>query len=123
MSKSYLIKNARIVNEGSVVEGDVLIEAGRIAKIDSSIGPKSANVNVIDAEGKYLIPGIIDDQVHFREPGLTTRETCIPEKPSGSRRGITSFMEQPNTKPAATTVEEREEVPACSTGKFGELQL
>ena len=108
MSKSYLIKNARIVNEGSVVEGDVLIEAGRIAKIDSSIGPKSANVNVIDAEGKYLIPGIIDDQVHFREPGLTHKGDLYSESRAAVAGGITSFMEQPNTKPAATTVEELE---------------
>ena len=108
MSKSYLIKNARIVNEGSVVEGDVLIEAGRIAKIDSSIGPKSANVNVIDAEGKYLIPGIIDDQVHFREPGLTHKGDLHSESRAAVAGGITSFMEQPNTKPAATTVEELE---------------
>ncbi len=108
MSKSYLIKNARIVNEGNVVEGDVLIEAGRIAKIDSSIGPKSANVNVIDAEGKYLIPGIIDDQVHFREPGLTHKGDLHSESRAAVAGGITSFMEQPNTKPAATTVEELE---------------
>jgi len=108
MSKSYLIKNARIVNEGSVVEGDVLIEAGRIAKIDSSIGPKSANVNVIDAEGKYLIPGIIDDQVHFREPGLTHKGDLHSESRAAVAGGITSFMEQPNTKPAATTIEELE---------------
>lgn len=108
MSKSYLIKNARIVNEGSVVEGDVLIEAGRIAKIDSSIGPKSANVNVIDAEGKYLIPGMIDDQVHFREPGLTHKGDLHSESRAAVAGGITSFMEQPNTKPAATTVEELE---------------
>ena len=108
MSKSYLIKNARIVNEGSVVEGDVLIEAGRIAKIDSSIGPKPANVNVIDAEGKYLIPGIIDDQVHFREPGLTHKGDLHSESRAAVAGGITSFMEQPNTKPAATTVEELE---------------
>jgi dihydroorotase len=108
MSKSYLIKNARIVNEGSVGESDVLIEAGRIAKIDSSIGPKSANVNVIDAEGKYLIPGIIDDQVHFREPGLTHKGDLHSESRAAVAGGITSFMEQPNTKPAATTVEELE---------------
>ena len=108
MSKSYLIKNARIVNEGSIVEGDVLIEAGRIAKIDSSIGPKSANVNVIDAEGKFLIPGIIDDQVHFREPGLTHKGDLHSESRAAVAGGITSFMEQPNTKPAATTVEELE---------------
>jgi len=108
MSRSYLIKNARIVNEGSVIEGDVLIEAGRIAKIDSSIGPKSASVNVIDAEGKYLIPGIIDDQVHFREPGLTHKGDLHSESRAAVAGGITSFMEQPNTKPAATTVEELE---------------
>ena len=108
MSKSYLIKNARIMNEGKVIEGDVLIEAGRIAKIDSSIGPKSANVNVIDAEGKYLIPGIIDDQVHFREPGLTHKGDLHSESRAAVAGGITSFMEQPNTKPAATTVEELE---------------
>ena len=108
MSKSYLIKNARVVNEGKVIEGDVLIEAGRIAKIDSSIGPKSANVNVIDAEGKYLIPGIIDDQVHFREPGLTHKGDLYSESRAAVAGGITSFMEQPNTKPAATTVEELE---------------
>jgi dihydroorotase len=108
MSKSYLIKNARVVNEGKVIEGDVLIEAGRIAKIDSSIGPKSANVNVIDAEGKYLIPGIIDDQVHFREPGLTHKGDLHSESRAAVAGGITSFMEQPNTKPAATTVEELE---------------
>lgn len=108
MSKSYLIKNARIVNEGSVGEGDVLIEAGRIAKIDSSIGPKSANINVIDAEGKYLIPGIIDDQVHFREPGLTHKGDLHSESRAAVAGGITSFMEQPNTKPAATSVEELE---------------
>jgi dihydroorotase len=108
MSKSYLIKNARIVNEGEVFEGDLLIEDGRIAKVDTSIGPKSANVNVIDAEGKYLIPGVIDDQVHFREPGLTHKGDIYSESRAAVAGGITSFMEQPNTKPAATTVEELE---------------
>ena len=108
MSKSYLIKDARIVNEGEVFEGDLLIEDGRIAKIDTSIGPKSANVQVIDAEGKYLIPGVIDDQVHFREPGLTHKGDIYSESRAAVAGGITSFMEQPNTKPAATTVEELE---------------
>ena len=108
MSKSYLIKNARIVNEGEVFDGDLLIEDGRIAKIDTSIGPKSANVNVIDAEGKFLIPGVIDDQVHFREPGLTHKGDIYSESRAAVAGGITSFMEQPNTKPAATTVEELE---------------
>ena len=108
MNKSYLIKNARIVNEGKVVEGDLLIEEGKIAKVDSSIGPKSSNINVIDAEGKYLIPGIIDDQVHFREPGLTHKGDIYSESRAAVAGGITSYMEQPNTKPAATTIAELE---------------
>ena len=108
MSKSYLIKNARIVNEGIVFEGDVLIENGRIAKIDTSIGPKNGNVNVIDAEGKFLLPGIIDDQVHFREPGLTHKGDIYSESRAAVAGGITSYMEQPNTRPAATTIEELE---------------
>ena len=108
MLKSYLIKNARMVNEGEILEGDLLVENGRIAKIDTSIGPKNANVNVIDAEGKYLIPGVIDDQVHFREPGLTHKGDIASESAAAVAGGITSYMEQPNTKPAATTIEELE---------------
>ena len=108
MDKSYLIKNAQVVNEGEVSERDLLIKAGRIAKIDFSIEPKSTNVNVIDAEGKYLIPGIIDDQVHFREPGLTHKGGIYSESRAAVAGGITSYMEQPNTKPAATTIAELE---------------
>ena len=108
MNKSYLIKNARIVNEGTLTEGDVLVENGRIARIDTSIGPKSANVNIIDAEGKFLLPGVIDDQVHFREPGLTHKGDIYSESRAAVAGGITSYMEQPNTKPAATTIEELE---------------
>ena len=108
MHKSYLIKGARIVNEGEIFEGDVLIENGRIAKVDSSIGPKNGNVKVIDAEGKFLLPGIIDDQVHFREPGLTHKGDIYSESRAAVAGGITSYMEQPNTKPAATTIEELE---------------
>ena len=108
MNKSYLIKNARIVNEGTLTEGDVLVENGRIAQIDTSIGPKSANVNIIDAEGKFLLPGVIDDQVHFREPGLTHKGDIYSESRAAVAGGITSYMEQPNTKPAATTIEELE---------------
>jgi dihydroorotase len=69
MSK-FLIKNAKIVNEGLIFEGDVLIENEYIKEIAESISLKSSDVTVIDAEGNYLIPGVIDDQVHFREPGL-----------------------------------------------------
>lgn len=108
MHKSYLIKSARIVNEGEIMEGDVLIENGRIAKIDTSIGPKNGNVKIIDAEGKFLLPGIIDDQVHFREPGLTHKGDIHSESRAAVAGGITSYMEQPNTKPAATTIEELE---------------
>src|SRR6056300_1218202 len=103
MLKSYLIKNARMVNEGEILEGDLLVENGRIAKIDTSIGPKNANVNVIDAEGKFLIPGVIDDQVHFREPGLTHKATIESESRAAVAGGITSFIEMPNTIPQATT--------------------
>ena len=70
---SYLIKNATIVNEGSSFVGDVLIENGVIKKVDSSI--PTSSMTVIDASGKYLIPGLIDDQVHFREPGLTHKRS------------------------------------------------
>ncbi|HCY24995.1 MAG TPA: dihydroorotase, partial [Cryomorphaceae bacterium] len=108
MQKSYLIKNARIVNEGEIFEGDLLIEQGRIAKIDATIGPKNGNVVIIDAEGKYLMPGVIDDQVHFREPGLTHKGDIYSESRAAVAGGITSYMEQPNTKPVATTIEELE---------------
>ncbi|HIC32513.1 MAG TPA: dihydroorotase, partial [Flavobacteriaceae bacterium] len=69
--KITLIKNAKIVNEGEIVNGDILIEGEIITKIAPSISPKSADVNVFDAEGQYVLPGAIDDQVHFREPALT----------------------------------------------------
>lgn len=108
MSKTYLIKNARMVNEGTTRECDILIENGRIAKIDDSIGPKNGNVVIIDADGKYVIPGVIDDQVHFREPGLTHKGDIYSESRAAVAGGITSYMEQPNTKPAATTLEELE---------------
>ena len=97
-----------MVNEGDILEGDLLIENGRISKIDTSIGPRNANVKIIDAEGKFLIPGVIDDQVHFREPGLVHKGDIASESAAAVAGGITSYMEQPNTKPAATTIEELE---------------
>ncbi|MGB0177352.1 MAG: dihydroorotase, partial [Owenweeksia sp.] len=69
--KKILIKNARIVNEGSVMEGDLYMEGERIERIDNHISQKDNNTQIIDAAGRYLLPGLIDDQVHFREPGLT----------------------------------------------------
>ena len=78
MSK-LLIKNAKIVNENSIFEGDVYVENEYIVEIANKISAKSPDVNVFDAEGKYLLPGVIDDQVHFREPGLTHKATIETE--------------------------------------------
>ena len=102
---TILIKNAKIVNEGTVFEGDVLIENEFIVEIADRISPKIANCKVIDAEGNYLIPGAIDDQVHFREPGLTHKGTIETESRAAVAGGITSFIEQPNTIPNAITQE------------------
>jgi len=98
-----LIKNAQIVNEGTIFEGDVLIDGEYIVEIDSSISSKSADTKIIDAEGKFLLPGVIDDQVHFREPGLTHKATIETESRAAVAGGITSFIEMPNTVPQATT--------------------
>ena len=102
--QSYLIKNANIVNENKVFKGDVLIEGNFIKQISEEIINKP-NVEVIDAEGKYLIPGMIDDQVHFREPGLTHKANIATESKAAIAGGITSFIEMPNTVPQATTQE------------------
>jgi dihydroorotase len=104
-----LIKNAKIVNEGQVFEGDVLIEDDYIVDIAESISAKSAATTIIDAEGNYLIPGMIDDQVHFREPGLTHKGDIASESKAAIAGGITSFIEQPNTIPNAVTQEILEE--------------
>lgn len=106
---TVLIKNARIVNEGTIFEGDVLIENEFIVEVAESISPKSSNCKIIDAEGSYLIPGAIDDQVHFREPGLTHKGTIETESAAAVAGGITSFIEQPNTVPNAVTQEILEE--------------
>ena len=103
--KTILIKNAKIVNEGSIFEGDVLIEGEYIKEIAPRISHKSSDCRVIDAEGNYLIPGAIDDQVHFREPGLTHKGTIASESRAAVAGGITSFIEQPNTVPNAVTQE------------------
>lgn len=103
-----LIKNAKIVTEGKIFEGDVLIQNDIISKIADSISAKP-NVRVIDAEGDFLIPGVIDDQVHFREPGLTHKATIASESRAAVAGGITSFIEQPNTVPNAVTQELLEE--------------
>lgn len=100
-----LIKNAKIVNEGTIFEGDVLIENDLIVEIADSISLKTSDCIVIDAEGNYLMPGAIDDQVHFREPGLTHKGDIESESRAAVAGGITSFIEQPNTVPNAVTQE------------------
>lgn len=115
---TVLIKNAKIVNEGLIIEGDVLIEGEFIKEIASSISHKSSDCKVIDAEGNYLIPGAIDDQVHFREPGLTHKGTIASESRAAVAGGITSFIEQPNTVPNAVTqelLEQKYEIAAQSS--------
>ncbi len=114
MSK-ILLKNARIINEGAVVEGDILIEDERINKIGPSL--TSENAKVLDIRGKYVMPGMIDDQVHYREPGLTHKGNIASESRAALAGGITSFMEQPNTVPQTTTIEKLEEKFAIAANK------
>ncbi len=100
--QNYLIKNTCIVNEGTQFFGDVFIKNGRIEKIAASI---SADGNTIEIDGsnQYLLPGVIDDQVHFREPGLTHKATIYTEAKAAVAGGVTSFMEMPNTNPPVFT--------------------
>lgn len=108
-TKKTLIKNANIVNEGKIFNGDILIEGAYIKKIGESLTPNSPDVLVLDAEGKYLLPGVIDDQVHFREPGLTHKANIETESKAAIAGGITTFIEMPNTNPQTTTIEKLEE--------------
>lgn len=105
---SILIKNAKIVNEGKITESDLLIENEFIKQIGVNLNIPE-NCQVIDAQGHYLIPGAIDDQVHFREPGLTHKGTIASESRAAVAGGVTSFIEQPNTVPNAVTQEILEE--------------
>jgi dihydroorotase len=103
---NLLIKNVRIVNENEDFIGHLSIESGKISKIYSADENPIGNFNnIIDGSGKLVIPGIIDDQVHFREPGLTHKGDIYTEAKAGVAGGVTSFMEMPNTKPQATTIE------------------
>ena len=100
--KTTLITNANIVNEGKVFEGDVLIRGQYIEAIGRDLSSRQADV-VINAKGKYLLPGIIDDQVHFREPGLTHKGNIHSESRAAVAGGVTSYMEMPNTNPPTFT--------------------
>jgi dihydroorotase len=99
-----LLKNAQIVNEGKIFQGDILIQNERIEKIASSISGDD-NMEIMDLAGKFVLPGSIDDQVHFREPGLTHKADIFSESRAAVAGGITSFMEMPNTVPNTLTQE------------------
>ena len=102
---SLLIKNAKIINEGNIFVGDILIEGEIISSISNKINIDSVT-EVIDAEGLMLIPGMIDDQVHFREPGLTNKGNISSESKAAIAGGVTSYIEMPNTNPNTTTIKE-----------------
>ena len=104
MIKSTLIKNVKIVNEGKIFQGDIRIKHEKISLIAPSI-PLTQDENVVDGDNKYLIPGLIDDQVHFREPGFTHKGDIYTESRAAVAGGITSFIEMPNTNPQTTTME------------------
>ena len=105
---TQLIKNAFLVNEGKTSQHDLRIQDGKILTIAEKLLPLE-NEEVIDATGKYLLPGLIDDQVHFREPGLTHKACIKSESRAAVSGGITSFIEMPNTVPQTTTVEKFDE--------------
>ena len=102
-----LLKNATVVNENKIFETDILIKGNCIERIDANISDSEAKI--IDVAGNYIIPGVIDDQVHFREPGLTHKGNIESESRAAIAGGITTFMEQPNTNPQTTTIEKLEE--------------
>ena len=107
--QNYLIRNIQLVNEGAIRTADVLLKNGRIERIGEQINETHAAIKEINGEGKFLLPGCIDDQVHFREPGLTHKATIGTEARAAVAGGVTSFMEMPNTIPNALTQELLEE--------------
>jgi len=115
MSK-ILITNARLINEGEIRDADVLIVGERIEQIGSDINA-DGDTEVIDANGHYLLPGMIDDQVHFREPGLTDKGNIATESAAAVAGGITSFMDMPNVNPQTTTRDALVEKYALARGR------
>lgn len=107
MSQTTVIRNAQLVNEGQITQSDVLLKNGRIEKIAASI-EAPAGANLVDANGSYLLPGMIDDQVHFREPGLTHKGNFYTESRAAIAGGVTSYMEMPNSNPPTTNAEQLE---------------
>jgi dihydroorotase len=104
MTHSVVIKNALIVNEGTIKESDLRIQGQYSDCINSEIKASQGD-QIIEARGQYLLPGMIDDQVHFREPGLTHKGTIASESRAAVAGGITSYMEMPNVNPATTSID------------------
>lgn len=119
MTQKYtLIKHAQTVNEVRVVEADVRIKGQRIDKVDKNITALPED-NIVDAKGQYLLPRMIDDQVHFREPGLSHKGTIASESRAAVAGGITSYMEMPNVNPATTSIEALEKnIPLLSSTQW-----
>ncbi len=109
MGKSFLIRQATIVNKDKIFVGDVLVENGIISNISSNIQHPTSNITLVEADGFLLLPGIIDDQVHFRDPGLTHKGDLSSESRAAVAGGVTSFMDMPNTNPKAVTLSILEE--------------
>ena len=107
MKQTTIIRNALLVNEGETLESDLLLKNGRIEKIAGSI-QAPAGADIVDANGQHLFPGMIDDQVHFREPGLTHKGDFYSESRAAIAGGVTSYMEMPNSKPPTTNIEQLE---------------
>lgn len=116
MTTTTLITNARLVNEGEVLESDLLIRNGRIEQIGRRISAPG-DARIYDAAGKHLLPGMIDDQVHFREPGLTHKGNIFTESRAAVAGGVTSFMDMPNTRPTTTTFDELDRKYAVAADK------
>ena len=115
MTKRILIKNARLVNEGEVTPGDLLLRQGRIERCGGEISAHE-NMQIVDAGECYLLPGMVDDQVHFRQPGLTHKGDIGSESRAAVAGGITSFMEMPNTQPPTVTL-------AALEDKYGKINV
>ena len=106
--KSILILNGQVVNEGTVIPQDIFIRNGRFEKLDGDLASQPADIT-LDADGKYLLPGLIDDQVHFRQPGLTHKGNIFSESRAAVAGGVTSFMDMPNTSPPTLSRDRLEE--------------
>lgn len=121
---SLLIHNARIVNEGEIFHGWILVEGAFISRVEPGDIPADITAErVLDARGKLLLPGVIDTHVHFRDPGLTHKGDMATESHAAAAGGVTSFIDMPNTSPATTTLEALAEKRTCRTSGHSQLRF